>query len=63
MIANKLLARLNDVQAELARHAMLSPRDNLFEHGKTVGLYQGLERAKQLLDDLLGEDEEKDRRL
>ena len=55
-----LLQRLEQSQAELARDALQQPlgRD-LFEYGKVVGIYAGLELAKTVLIDTVAESERK----
>ena len=56
-----LLQRLEHSQAELARDALLQPQSrDLFEYGRVVGLYAGLELAKNVLVDTMAEKERKD---
>jgi hypothetical protein len=56
-----LLQRLEQSQADLARDALLQPQSrDLFEYGRVVGLYAGLELAKNVLVDTMAEKERKD---
>jgi hypothetical protein len=56
-----LLQRLEQSQADLARDALEQPQGrDLFEYGKVVGIYAGLELAKTVLLDMVAEKERKD---
>lgn len=56
-----LLQRLEQSQADLARDALEQPQGrDLFEYGKVVGIYAGLELAKSVLLDTVAEKERKD---
>jgi hypothetical protein len=56
-----LLQRLEQSQADLARDALEQPQGrDLFEYGKVVGIYAGLELAKTVLLDTVAEKERKD---
>lgn len=56
-----LLQRLEQSQADLARDALEQPQGrDLFEYGKVVGMYAGLELAKSVLIDTVAEKERKD---
>ncbi len=56
-----LLQRLEQSQANLARDALEQPQGrDLFEYGKVVGIYAGLELAKTVLIDTVAEKERKD---
>jgi hypothetical protein len=56
-----LLQRLEQSQADLARDALEQPQGrDLFEYGKVVGIYAGLELAKTVLIDTVAEKERKD---
>ena len=45
-----LLQRLEQSQTELARDALQQPQGrDLFEYGKVIGMYAGLELAKTVL--------------
>jgi len=56
-----LLQRLEQSQADLARDALEQPQGrDLFEYGKVVGMYAGLELAKNVLIDTVAEKERKD---
>lgn len=55
-----LLQRLKTAQAQLAKEALEQPRSNdLFEYGRVVGMYAGLEHAANVLIDLVRETEER----
>jgi len=59
-----LLQRLEQSQADLARDALEQPQGrDLFEYGKVVGIYAGLELAKNVLIDTVAEKERKDHNL
>ena len=56
-----LLQRLEQSQSELARDALQQPQGrNLYEYGKVIGMYAGLELAKTVLIDMVAEKERKD---
>lgn len=56
--------RLEAEQASLAKAALGRPADrDAFEYGRVVGLYAGLEQAKQVVLNLNAELEEKGRDL
>ena len=56
-----LLQRLEQSQTELARDALQQPQGrDLYEYGKVIGMYAGLELAKTLLLDMVAEKERKD---
>lgn len=56
-----LLQRLEQSQADLAREALSQPQSrDLFEYGRVVGIYSGLELAKTVLIDMVAEKERKD---
>jgi len=56
-----LLQRLEQSQVDLARDALEQPQGrDLFEYGKVVGIYAGLELAKTVLIDTVAEKERKD---
>lgn len=56
-----LLQCLDAEQARLAADALKSPTSrDAFEYGRVVGLYAGLERAKQALSNLVAERDKKD---
>lgn len=61
---NQLIQRIGDAQAELARDALEQPasRDS-FEYGRVVGMYAGLERAKEVLIELVTEQDRRTRNL
>jgi hypothetical protein len=56
-----VLQRLEQSQAELARDALQQPQGrDLYEYGKVIGMYAGLELAKTVLLDMVAEKERKD---
>ncbi len=56
-----LLQRLETEQARLATEALKQPAGrDLFEYGRVVGMYAGLELAKASLIALVGDNEKKD---
>ena len=56
-----LLQRLEQAQADLARDALQQPQGrDLYEYGKVIGMYAGLELAKTTLIDMVAEKERKD---
>ena len=64
MIEKAFLAKLDEAQADLARSALLQPSGkDLFDYGRLVGIYAGLEQARSILIDILTDRDEKDRRL
>lgn len=56
-----MLIRLIEQRAQLASQALLQPvgRDS-FEYGRVSGLYQGLTKAIEALQDVLADNEEDD---
>lgn len=55
------LRRLEEAQVQLAKETLQSPQSrDLFEYGRAVGLFAGLETAKTILLDLVDEKERKD---
>lgn len=59
-----LIQRIGDAQAALARDALEKPasRDS-FEYGRVVGMYAGLEQAKEVLSELVTEQDRRTRNL
>lgn len=56
-----LLQRLEAEQARLATEALQRPAGkDAFEYGRAVGMYAGLEQAKQVLVDMVAERDKKD---
>lgn len=54
------LQRLETAQAELAKEALERPSGrDAFDYGRAVGLYAGLELAKQTIIDMVAEHERK----
>ena len=56
-----LLQRLEQAQTDLARDALQQPQGrDLYEYGKVIGMYAGLELAKTTLLEMVAEKERKD---
>lgn len=56
-----MLQRLEQSQADLARDALGQPHSrDVFEYGRVVGIYAGLELAKAVILDTVAEKERKD---
>ena len=56
-----LLQRLEQSQVDLARDALRQPQSrDMFEYGRVVGMYAGLELAKNVLIDTVAEKERRD---
>lgn len=54
------LQRLETEQAQLAKEALERPAGrDVFDYGRAVGLYAGLERAKQAIIEMVAEHERK----
>ena len=55
------LKAIEDAQAQLARDALSKPAGrDVFDYGRAVGMYAGLEHAKDLIVGLVAERERKD---
>lgn len=55
-----LLQRLKTEQALIAQEALAQPQHrDTFEYGRVVGIYAGLQRAADVLIDLVKEQEER----
>jgi hypothetical protein len=56
-----LLKRLEDEQKTLAIEALSRPQGkDSYDYGRVVGIYAGLEQAKNLIQDIMAEKEAKD---
>ena len=56
-----LLRRLEDEQKTLAIEALSRPQGkDSYDYGRVVGIYAGLEQAKNLILDIMAEKEAKD---
>jgi len=51
----KFIGEIKREQAETAEAAMLRPQRELFAMGEASGKYQGLQKALDLLDDILSD--------
>lgn len=52
------MVKMKEEQTELARAGMLYPKGMPFDHGVQVGIYQGLEKALEILGTVLRDDED-----
>ncbi len=52
--------KVKEEQTDLARAGMLHPKGEPFDHGVQSGIYQGLERALEILGAILRDDEAKE---
>ena len=56
-----LIRRIEDEQASLAKDALSRPQGkDAYDYGRVVGIYAGLEQAKNLILDTMAEKEAKD---
>lgn len=56
-----LLQRLETEQARLAAEALSQPSGReVFDYGRAVGMYAGIEHAKRVMLDMVAEKERKD---
>jgi hypothetical protein len=56
-----LIKRLEDEQKTLAIEALSRPQGkDSYDYGRVVGIYAGLEQAKNLIQDIMAEKEAKD---
>ncbi len=56
-----LLRRLEEEQAQFAKEALQQPQGHdAFDYGRTVGLYAGLERAKDILIEIIQDQDRRD---
>lgn len=56
-----LLRRLEEEQTQFAKEALQQPQGHGgFDYGRAVGLYAGLERAKDILIGILADQDRKD---
>jgi hypothetical protein len=57
----RFLQLLDKEQSEYARQALLTPRgQNAYDYGHAVGVYAGLERAREILDEMLRDKDARD---
>lgn len=61
-VVAQLMAALSEQQRELAEAAMLHPKPDPFEHGTTVGRWQGLKDALDTVHAILRDQYEKELR-
>lgn len=57
----RLLKDLKEERIKIALQAMEAPAQDLFSHGLTVGSYQGMKKAEEILERILNEADEKER--
>ena len=61
MRIESLLQKLEQEQALMARDALSQPQGkDAFEYGRVIGIYAGLEHAKQVLVGMVAEKDRKD---
>lgn len=61
MIEDRIISALKAKLDECAHSALRAPSQrDAFEYGRLVGIYAGLQMALDVVDNALGEDEEKD---
>jgi hypothetical protein len=61
MRIDMLLRRLEEEQALFAKEALQQPQGHeAFDYGRAVGLYAGFERAKDILVDILADQDRRD---
>jgi len=58
-IIAKAIMELDKVMAEHATACMLYPKSEPYGHGVQVGSYHGVLKAKEVLQDILKDDEER----
>ena len=61
-LLNRYIGQLKDAMEELAHGAMNTPCRDQFDHGVFVGQYRGLQEAHKLLEAILEEDDENERK-
>ncbi len=59
-VIHKLMVKVKEEQAVYSRDGMLYPKGDPFAHGVQVGVYQGMEKALELLHAILRDDDEKE---
>lgn len=61
MIADILLRRIEEAQTALAKSSLSAPQGrDAFEYGRAAGVYAGLEHAKEIIVELLAENDRRD---
>jgi|TARA_R110000868_G_scaffold225126_2_gene477365 hypothetical protein len=61
MTIDQILRLLEEAQASLAKNALQQPQDrDAFEYGRTVGMYAGLEHAKDVIVNMVADRERKE---
>ena len=61
MTIDQILRLLEEAQASLAKNALQQPQDrDAFESGRTVGMYAGLEHAKDVIVNMVADRERKE---
>ena len=61
-LAQRLIGVIKEHQAEISRSAMMHPKEEDFLRGVQAGQYQGLEKAHDLLLDILDDAFEQEKR-
>jgi hypothetical protein len=61
MRIDMVLRRLEEEQTQFAKEALQQPQGHdAFDYGRAVGLYAGLERAKDILISIVADQDRKD---
>ena len=61
-LLNRLVAEIKAEQNDLAKSSMLFPKPDPHSNGVQAGKYQGLERALEILDNIISADDEQERK-
>lgn len=62
-LPDPFIQRIEQERARVSHEALSKPGTDLFAYGRAVGFYAGLDRAKQIMEELLADAEEHGRRL
>jgi len=61
MKIDMLLRRLDEEQRKLAHEALQHPQSrDIFEYGRVVGMYAGIDHVKNVIIDMIAEREKRD---
>jgi hypothetical protein len=61
VIEAKLIAEIEKAQGIVAQRLLSAPNGDAFAYGKLVGIHTGLEEVKALLNDILSDQDARDR--
>lgn len=56
----RAIIKCKDTMAEHAEAAMLFPKSDPYQHGSQVGCYHGMQKAVEILESILRDDNEKE---